>query len=310
MREVGVGRGMRGMLLGVVLLACGACERRPAYVGPRVGVEAGAVAVVVAAVDAGAVVADAATLPAEPGGRLAAPESVAVVAVTPYAAKVTWMAVSASVVGFEVEVNAEGAWKRAGLVDAKSRAFVHHLRLPGEAYEYRVRAFDARGTSDAVEARVTMPVAGAPPKVPPRGGCIPAVTAAPKATGGCSPDLDVIPATHPVTNTPSASDACRRRLLGEYQGCTRELGAFVLQADVMAVPGHETEGFPLLHAIEGAGQYVGAQILTLQFAAGRYVEVDRAQVCGDEPEDKPPGAGTVSADVTQSRPPFDACQFF
>ncbi len=65
----------------------------------------------------------------------------------------------------------------------------------------------------------------------------------------------------------------------------------------------------LLHAIAGAGEYAGAQILTLRFEQslhrGGHHDVLRRAL----PPEAPEGSGTVDPDVTKCRPPFEACQY-
>jgi len=243
---------------------------------------------------------------------LPAPPGVVARAVSPYAVEVRWEwpAGGPTVNGFEVLAVRGAGEARLGLANPQDRVFHVHRLLPEDRLELRVRAFAARGASRREESVVvTTPKEGpkrAPAALPP---CVPQVKAAPATTGGCNPGLEVLDAPTGLVNAPSAGDSCRRRLLATYKGCTRELGAFQLQADVTEVPGYPTEGFPLLHAIAGAGEYVGAQILTLAFERGRYAVVDTAMFCGEPYPDAPPGSGTVDPDVTKCRPPFEGCQY-
>lgn len=242
--------------------------------------------------------------------HLDTPSSVTARAETPFAARIAWEARSAPGAGFEVQMKAAGDFVRVALVDPTERTFVHHQRLPRESLEYRVRAFDASGASPpSPVASVTMPAATSPPKPLPIGPCIPRPKKAPPSSG-CNPDIDTIDEGngHVVLNVPGAGDGCQRHLVGEYRGCTRELGVFWLQADVTVAKGHETEGWPLLHAIAGAGQYVGATIQTLQFSAGRYHLVDEAHICGDTDPNANAKDGRVDEDLRLCRPPFPRCQ--
>lgn len=237
-----------------------------------------------------------------------APTEVTLRAETAFAVRIGWTA-RPGAAGFEIQRNTNGDFVRVALVNPNEREFVHHLRLPGESLVYRVRAFGAKGASTWATATTTMPTA-TDPKAPPMGPCIPAIVKAPK-TSSCNPEISLLesPGGETVSNVPGAGNGCRRHLVGRYAGCPRELGVFDIQADVLAVAGHSDEGFPLLHAVMGAGQYVGAQLATLQFRHGRYVVADEAFFCGDDPSDaENPALGTVSEDVTSCAPPFPTCQ--
>jgi hypothetical protein len=77
----------------------------------------------------------------------------------------------------------------------------------------------------------------------------------------------------------------------------------------VVVKDRSDEGWPLLHAIAGAGQLVGAQIQTLQFGHGRYTVVDEAHVCGEGEQDADkPTIGSVHDDLESCSPPFESCQ--
>ncbi len=234
-----------------------------------------------------------------------------------FVVRLAWEATAKSAAGYEVERKAQKGneeWQLVAVLNPDVRSLEHHHRLPKEQVEYRVRAFNALGESTpSPTALVVLPETGvSSARLPPpttMNACIPPVKAAPKTSGGCNPDIDKITDGHEVLNVPSASDSCRRRLIGEYQGCTREFGAFDLQADIKAVPGYLDEGFPLLHAVAGAGQFVGAEIQTLRFGKGRYAIVDSAVFCGEfqsNPEDATVGA--YERDITKCVPPFDVCQ--
>ncbi len=295
-------------LIGLVLVACGGVEpigSRVVVVPPRPHVAA--------------VVDDGGAAPEEvdagaSGPTLPAPSRVAAPAESAFAVEVSWEwpPGSAPVNGFEVLAVRSKGEGRLGLANPKERAFhVHRLR-PEDRLEVRVRAFDAHGGSRPSESVVVVtekigPKRASPPFPLPR--CVPQVKTAPPTTGGCNHGLDVLDATTGLVNVPSASDACLRRLLATYKGCTRELGAFHLQADVSEVSGYPSEGFPLLHAIAWAGEHAGAQILTLRFEQGRYTVADSAVICGEPNPDPPEGSGTVDPDVAKCRPPFEACQF-
>jgi hypothetical protein len=234
---------------------------------------------------------------------------------SPFAARLSWEADAQDAAGFELQVKMNEAFVRAALVDPTAREFVHHLRLPGQVVTYRVRAFNAAGASPpSPVATLTMPervdVSGA--KQLAMGPCIAPITRAPKSSS-CAPEISILDggSGHVVSNVPGAGNGCMRHLVGEYAGCPREFGVFELQADVTVVKGHSDEGFPLLHAIAGAGQYVGAQIQTLRFARGRYTVADVANLCGDaaaagSPED--PTVGVVTDDLERCAPPFEICQ--
>jgi hypothetical protein len=252
---------------------------------------------------------------ADPSAAPATPTSLAVRADSPFAARLSWESATHAAAGFEIEVKVNDAFVRAALVDPTERDFVHHLRLPGQLLVYRVRSFNARGASaPSPLATITMPEhpterPGA--KQAAMGPCIAPVRHAPKSSG-CDPGISSLEGEggHVVSNVPGAGNGCVRHLVGEYAGCTRDLGAFELQADILVAKGHADEGWPLLHAVAGAGQYAGAQILTLQFAHGRYTVADDAFLCGESaaPSTDDPSAGTVSAALEACAPPFESCQ--
>ena len=238
----------------------------------------------------------------------ATPSDVTLRAETPFAVRIGWTA-RAGAAGFEIQRHTNTDFVRVALVNPGERQFVHHLRLPGEQLAYRVRSFDAKGASAWATATTTMPIA-TDPKAPPMGPCIPRVVKAPKTTS-CNPEIATLQSLGGavVSNVPGAGDGCRRHLVGRYAGCTRELGVFDVQADVLVVDGHPDEGFPLLHAVMWAGEYVGAKLATLQFRHGRYVVADEAVFCGeDRPEAENPVLGVVSSDITSCAPPFTTCQ--
>jgi len=241
-----------------------------------------------------------------------APTSLSVRAESPFATRITWQAETSGVAGFEVFVDAGKGFVRAALLNPTERELVHHRRLPGEQLKYRVRAFNSAGTSASLAtASITLPeraggVAGRRAKL---GPCITPKPVVPK-TGGCNSEIEEIDAGDGkvLYNAPGADFACNRHLLGDYKGCRRELGVFQLQADVTPVA-EDSEGWPLLHAIAGAGQYVGASILTLRFEGGRYSVVDEATFCGERPPDADDlKVGYADPDVARSFPPFEACQ--
>lgn len=246
------------------------------------------------------------------GPPLSAPSGVVARAVSPYAVALTWAwpPGSAPVNGFEVLTVHGDRGVRAGLANPGDRTFAIHGLRPDDRLELRVRAFDSRGGGSPSETVVITTPKDAPKRTQaPPPPCIAPITSAPATTGGCNPGIEVLDATKQLVNVPSANDACRRRLVATYKGCTRELGAFELQADVTEVPGYPTEGFPLLHAIAGAGEYVGAQILTLRFAEGRYSVVDTVAYCGEPSPDAPEGSGLALPDLRLCRPPFETCQY-
>ena len=242
-----------------------------------------------------------------------APRSLTAKAVSPFAVRLAWDADAAGARGFEIQIQVGAGFVRAGLVDPTKREFLHHLRLPRQVITYRVRAFNSQGVSEPSSvATLTMPerveVPGA--KVAAMGPCVPMPTKAPPSSG-CDPDISRLDANtgRVVFNVPGAGNGCMRHLMGEVAGCTRELGVFELQADIVIVKDHMDEGWPLLHAIAGAGQYAGAHIQTLRFSRGGYTIVDEARVCGEsEPGAKDPKQGIVSDDLERCSPPFDSCQ--
>ncbi len=242
------------------------------------------------------------------------PVSLTATAVSPYAVRLQWVAEAAQTSGFEVQVEVDGAVVRAALVDPEKREFVHHLRLPRQIVRYRVRAFNAKAPSEPSDAvTVTMPSAvGGPSAKAPLGPCVQLPTKPSKSTG-CNPDIESLDDGNGnvVFNVPGGQNGCERHLFGKVSGCIRELGVFELQADVRVVAGHSENGWPLFHAIAGAGQYVGAQIQTLRFANGRYTIVDEALICGDSGEDAPkdPSRGLVVDKLVSCFPPFETCQF-
>jgi hypothetical protein len=219
------------------------------------------------------------------------------------------------VAGFELQVKVNEVFVRAVLVDSTMREVIHHLRLPGEPLTYRVHAFNAAGASPpSPVVTITLPerMDSTSAKPAAMGPCIAPVKRAPKSSG-CDPEILTLDGGtgHVVSNVPGAGNGCMRHLVGEYGGCTRELGVFALQADVVVVKGHSDEGFPLLHAIAGAGQYVGASIQTLRFSHGRYTVADEAHTCGESPAPDSAGgptAGVVTDDLSGCKPPFATCQ--
>ncbi|MCU0683899.1 MAG: hypothetical protein MUF34_16935 [Polyangiaceae bacterium] len=243
-----------------------------------------------------------------------APAAVTARATTPFAVRIAWEADAHQSAGFEIGVDVRGEFTRVALVDPTERAFEHNHRLPDQTYTYRVRAFNLRGVSaPSTLATVTTPEraeTSTNAKLPP---CTRLPRAAdPAKVRGMGRDV-LNGGSRPIYNDPEGTDGLRRHLYGEYEGCLRELGVFSLQADVSEVPGFSDEGFPLLYAIAGAGQYVGAQILTLRFARGRYTVADSATFCGDpwpDPDPKDPAVGTEGSgdDLTTYAPPFEACQ--
>lgn len=240
-----------------------------------------------------------------------APSSLTARATSPYAVQLEWASEARGAFGFEVEVKVKDAFDRAALVDPTERALVHHFRLPGQVLAYRVRAFNSRGASaPSPVATITMPERAPYAKAPPPGPCVPKPSRPPPSSG-CNPGIETIVAAagHVVLSVPGPGNGCRRHLLGDYAGCTRELGVFELQADIRAVEGHTNEGWPLLRAIAGAGLYVGAQIQTLEFARGRYSIADEAFFCGERPEEADDlTTGRVARDLTRCAPPFEGCQ--
>lgn len=246
------------------------------------------------------------------GPPLPAPTRVSVRAESAYAVTLTWAWPPGSppVNGFEVLTVHGDRGDRAGLANPGDRTFTIHGLRPDDRLELRVRAFDTRGGGSPSETVVVTTPKDAPKRTQtPPPPCIAPITSPPATSGGCNPGIEVLDATKQLVNVPSATDACRRRLVATYKGCTRELGAFELQADVTEVPGYPSEGFPLLHAIAGAGEYVGAQILTLRFAEGRYAVVDTVAYCGEPSPDAPEGSGLAAPDLRLCRPPFETCQY-
>lgn len=249
-----------------------------------------------------------------PSSAPAQPSELAARAQSPYAVRLTWSASTEGTAGFEVQVGQGDSFVRAGLVGPTEREFVHHLRIPGQLVKYRIRAFNSAGASDVTDVvALTMPERpdartgslGAP------GVCMRAPPQAPPNAAGCDPAVEELDAGQGriLYNAPTPGDGCRRRLIGSYKGCLRELGAFVAQADVVVVPGWSDDGWPLLHAVAGAGQYVGATVQTLRFDRGHYSIVDAAQFCGDRaPDVDDLHTGAQDADLTKCFPPFDACQ--
>jgi hypothetical protein len=238
------------------------------------------------------------------------PSDVAVRAEGPFATRLTWKATSRRAYGFEVQVKVGQEFVRAALLDPTEQEFVHHLRLPGQSLAYRIVAWNVRGAS-APTAPVTITTpAGLDPsiaKAAPMAPCAPV----PKHAKGCGfSELTKLESGSVVIYSVPLSKRCGRRLMGRYDGCTRELGSFDLQDDVVEVEGFANEGWPLLHAVAGAGEYVGAQIVTLQFAGGRYSLVDMAVTCGERhPDANDLVTGVAVPDeLTQCTPPFETCQ--
>jgi hypothetical protein len=242
-----------------------------------------------------------------------APKDLKARAETPYAVRLKWQGELDGTSGFEVQAMTGAEFVRVALVDPTEHELVQHMLVPGDYLQYRVRAFNSVGVSDPSNvSAVTLPasVRGFQPKVAPVGRCIKGPLS-PSPGGGCNPDVEEIDAGsgRVLFNAPDKSFACKRHFIGDYQGCRRDFGAFELQADVIVVPGETNEGWPLLHAIAGAGQYAGAMVLTLRFSKGRYSEVDRAFFCGDRPPDANDMIdGIEDADLGRSSPPFIGCQ--
>lgn len=262
---------MRAPLTLLVFLFAGGCSRPASVDTPRPA-------------DASKDARPSASAAAAPAVGPSAPTAVTAMAESPYAARITWGS-DGKASGFELEATVDGEVTRVARVDAAKRAFVHHLRLPRQRIVYRVRAVDAQGASAPAEAIITMPAHTAVARPLPMPPCVPMPKKAP-ASQGCDPEIETLEGEGRVlSSVPGAGDGCKRHLLGEYQGCTRDFGAFTIQADVKAVKGHANEGFPLLHAVTSAGAE-GAHVDTLRFANGRYAMVDRAVICGEasEPE--------------------------
>jgi len=242
-----------------------------------------------------------------------APKSLTARAVTPYAVRLDWRAELAGTSGFEVQAKTGADFVRVALVDPTEHQLVQHMLVPGDYFQYRVRAFNSvgvSGPSNVVAATLPDSVPGFQPKAAPIGSCVKGPLS-PSPGGGCNPDVEEIDAGggRVLFNAPDTGFACKRHLIGDYRGCRRDFGAFELQADVIVVPGVTNEGWPLLHAIAGAGQYAGALVLTLRFSKGRYAEVDRAIFCGDRPPDANDMTdGIEDAELTRSSPPFVGCQ--
>jgi hypothetical protein len=247
---------------------------------------------------------------ATPSAPPPSPTALTARAETPFAVRLAWQAELRATSGFEVQVKVGSEFVRAALVDPTVHEFVHHLREPGQPLEYRVRAFNSRGASPPTAvATVTTPerAKAQPAKM---GPCVPAVKQAPPSSA-CDPAIEEIEGDggRVLYNVPGGQTGCRRRLMGDYKGCRREFGVFELQADVTAVPNASDEGWPLLHAIEGAGEYVGASILTLRFSKGRYSVLDQARFCGERaPDADDLTVGIETEDLASSFPPFDPCQ--
>jgi hypothetical protein len=244
-----------------------------------------------------------------------APRTLSAQATSPFAVTVQWSADEGAATGFAIDVERNGSFVLAAVLGGTARRWTHHHRLPGGTYEYRVRAFHARGVSlPSTAVKVTTPVRSAASGKLTRPPCTRLPKAAPAATlVGRPREVLTAPGGPALYDDPDPSSPLRRHLFGTYEGCVRELGAFDLQADVTAVPGIVDEGFPLLHAIAGAGQYVGASILTLRFAQGHYSVVDEARFCGEPAPDgdaADPTLGTEGApsDLTTWTPPFRDCQ--
>ena len=243
-----------------------------------------------------------------------APTAFTATPTTPFAVRLTWQADASVTTGFEIEMAPGGnEYVRVAILDATERELVHHHRLPSRSYSYRVRAFNGRGVSPTSPTlSVTTPEHGhdEPAPLPP---CKPLPSSTPAPENGMP--LQVI---HPsggreLFNAPDRTVGLRRHLFGEYQGCVRELGSFELQdGSLQEVEGYVDEGFPLVRGIAGAGEYVGAQIVTMRFFRGRYTEVDVAEFCGapyPDPDPADPSVGTEGgSDLTAWAPPFTKCQ--
>jgi hypothetical protein len=253
----------------------------------------------------------------DPSGPPPTPGPLTAQAQSPFAVRLAWDADARAAAGFEIEVERKGHYVRAALVDPTEREYVHNHRLPGRPYAYRVRAFNARGASaPSTVATITTPDRGdlssaAKAPAPPCIRLPPATD--PAKVQGIPRDVLNAGGGLPLYNDPEGTNGLRRHLIGHYDGCFRDFGAFNLQADITEVPGFTDEGFPLLRAIAGAGQYVGAQILTLRFSRGRYTVVNGANFCGDpwpdrDPDDPGLGAEGSGQDLTSYSPPFESCQ--
>ena len=249
---------------------------------------------------------------AEPTTPPPAPTALDVEAVSPYVARVAWQADEQEVAGFEIQVDKDEKFVRAALANPFDRAFLLHGRVPDRRYTLRVRAFNARGASLPTEpVTITMPTSFEPANLPPLRRCEAGVPLAPSGSPGCDPDPLQLEAGEGriLYNLPIRGNGCRRRLVGRYQGCMREFGAFELQADVVAVPAWFDQGWPLLLAVAGAGEYVGAQIWTLRFSEGRYLKVDETEYCGERwPEADELHVGVEEEELVRCSPPFEPCQ--
>jgi hypothetical protein len=222
------------------------------------------------------------------GADLSQPPALTAQALSPFAIRITWPAAPNEVAGYDVELENHGQYVRVAHLSRSRHEFVHHLRLPGQSYRYRVRDLDARGALTC-----WLPVVVATPEraaTSNTSAAFPPCIALPPARDparvrGAPREVLNEQGDHPLYSDPEGDDGSTRHLIGQYAGCARDFGAFQLQADILLVPGFVDEGWPLLHAISGASQIDGAQILTLRFARGRYTVVDEARLCGEEPAD-------------------------
>lgn len=254
----------------------------------------------------------------DPSAPPAAPTGFHVRAESSFAARLDWTAPAAkvpSLAGFAIEGRKVGQkeFVRVALVNPSTTAWTHHHLLPRNQVEYRVRAFNARGGSPPTEAvAIELPEKLDAPgtKKSARGGCAPAPPPGANPNGPCMPldTVTTLASGAPLLNAPGTANPCDRHLFAPYGGCNRLLGHFMLQAEMSPVEGYADEGFPLLHAIAGAGQFVGANILTLRFEKGVYYEADNAFVCGENPPwTEMPTLGYRDAELGSSVPPFEEC---
>lgn len=255
---------------------------------------------------------------ARPSAPPPKPAALKVEAIDPYSVRVSWQGDTRPTTGFVLEVRSPTDWKVAAVLKVTAHEFTHNTRLPKSEYNYRIAAFNEHGKSELLEAAPvkTPEKAEKPPKKRPLSPCVKTVPAPPESSGFFPSELNESPRLVGVHDV-ATPNSWNRHLFGEYKGCLRELGVFTVQDMGFSTRegGIIDEGFPLLQAVAGAGEFLGANIDTYRFAAGHYEEVNVSLHCGesklgssfyDAKDPTMPDDG--DKDVTKWTGPFEECQ--
>ncbi len=229
-----------------------------------------------------------------------------------FTTELVWDADATASAGQEIEVRSERGTRRAAIVDPTARTFQHAGRRPGSKFSYRIRSFNAAGSSAwSEEAEVTMPALSKAPALASKlGRCVTLPKEAPSTYAIGRDSLRGPP--NELVNEPDSNDPLLRHLIGRANGCLRDLGSIHAQANISVVEGVDDDAvFPFLVVVAGAGSE-GAQLIFLRFDGAKYEEAHRVGVCGDPPYSEPPtlyfGSWDFTGEPNNFRPPFGDCQ--